>query len=38
MSELVNGKRFPYRGWAARIAEAMDWKGDPAELFEEVGE
>ena len=36
MSELVNGKRFPYHGWAVRIAEAMGWKGDPEDLFAEV--
>ena len=36
MSRIVNGKEpaFPNRG--KRIADALGWKGDPAELFEEV--
>ena len=36
MSRIVNGKEpaFPNRG--KRIADAIGWEGDPAELFEEV--
>ena len=36
MSRIEAGKEppYPYRG--KRIANAMGWKGDPAELFEEV--
>lgn len=38
ISRIVNGKEpaFPHRG--KRIADAIGWKGDPAELFEEVDE
>lgn len=38
ISRIVNGKEpaFPRRG--KRIADAIGWKGDPAELFEEVDE
>lgn len=37
-SRIVNGKEppYPYRG--QRIADALGWKGDPAELFEEVAD
>lgn len=38
ISRIVNGKEpaFPHRG--KRIADAIGWEGDPAELFEEVDE
>lgn len=36
LSRIVNGRTVVYRGWAARIAAALGWSGDPAELFEEV--
>ncbi len=36
VSRLINGRMPAYRGWASRIAEVLGWKGDPAELFEEV--
>lgn len=36
MSRIENGKEdaYPHRG--KRIADALGWRGDPAELFEEV--
>lgn len=36
LSRIINGKEpaFPKRG--ERIAKALGWEGDPAELFEEV--
>lgn len=38
LSRIMNGHEpaFPKRG--KRIADAVDWKGNPAELFEEVDE
>lgn len=38
ISRIVNGKEpaFPNRG--KRIADAIGWEGDPAELFMEVDE
>ncbi len=38
MSRIIAGKEpaFPHRG--KRIADAIGWEGDPAELFEEVDE
>lgn len=38
ISRIVNGKEpaFPHRG--KRIADAIGWEDDPAELFEEVDE
>lgn len=38
MSRILSGKEpaFPKRG--KRIADAIGWKGDPQELFEEVSE
>lgn len=38
MSRIITGKEpaFPHRG--RRIADAIGWEGDPAELFEEVDE
>lgn len=36
LSRILNGKEpaFPKRG--KRIADAIGWEGDPAELFEET--
>lgn len=36
MSRIENGKEPPYPVRGKRIADALGWKGDPAELFEEV--
>lgn len=33
---IVNGKEPAYPKRGQRIADALGWKGDPAELFEEV--
>ena len=41
LSRIVNGKQSPGFGEgqsAERIACALGWTGDPAELFAEVGE
>ena len=38
MSRIENGKEPPYPVRGKRIADALGWKGDPAELFEEVHE
>ena len=37
ISKLVCGVMKPYPGYASKIAAAIDWRGDPAKLFEEVG-
>lgn len=36
MSRIENGKEPPYPIRGKRIADALGWTGDPAELFEEV--
>lgn len=36
MSRIETGKEPPYPHRGKRIAEALGWDGDPAELFEEV--
>lgn len=36
MSRIENGKEEAYPRRGKRIADALGWKGDPAELFEEV--
>ena len=36
VSRLVNGRMPAYAGWARRLADALGWAGNPAELFEEV--
>lgn len=38
LSRIITGKEpaYPHRG--KRIADAVGWKGDPTELFEEVDE
>lgn len=38
MSRVEKGKEPPYPLRAIRIARALGWEGDPAELFEEVTE
>ncbi|WP_232050832.1 helix-turn-helix domain-containing protein [Arabiibacter massiliensis] len=38
MSRIENGKEPPYPHRSKRIADALGWEGDPAKLFEEVGE
>lgn len=35
-SRIVNGKEPAYSKRGKRIAEALGWEGDPAELFEEI--
>lgn len=36
MSRIETGKEPPYPHRGRRIADALGWKGDPMELFEEV--
>lgn len=36
ISRIVNGKEEAYSGRARRIAEALGWEGDPAELFKDL--
>lgn len=36
LSRILLGKEPPYPLRSKRIADAIGWKGDPAELFEEV--
>lgn len=36
MSRIERGKEPAYPRRGKRIAEALGWQGDPAELFEEV--
>lgn len=36
VGQIVAGRMKPYPGQAAKIADALGWKGDIAELFEEV--
>lgn len=38
ISAIENGHLRPYPGQVNKIAEALGWKGDPAALFEEVGD
>ncbi len=38
LSKILNGKEPPYPNRAKRIADALNWEGDPMELFEEVDE
>ena len=41
LSRIIHGHQRPSLapgGSAERIAEAIGWEGDPAELFEEVNE
>lgn len=38
MSRIMSGKEPPYPNRGKRIADAIGWKGDPQELFEEVSE
>ena len=36
LSRIENGKEPAYPRRGRRIADALGWEGDPAELFEEV--
>lgn len=36
LSRIVNGQEPPYPKRSKRIADAIGWQGDPADLFEEV--
>lgn len=36
VSRIVNGLEPPYSKRGKRIAAALGWEGDPAELFQEV--
>lgn len=36
ISRIVNGKEEAYSGRAKRIAEALGWDRDPAELFKDL--
>lgn len=38
LSRIMMGKEPAYPLRSKRIAEAIGWEGDPAELFEEVGD
>ena len=38
MSRIVNGLEPAYPNRAKRIADAIDWEGDPADLFKEVSD
>ena len=36
INAIENRRIFPWDGWQARIAEALNWERNPSELFEEV--
>lgn len=36
ISKIAHGRETPYPKWSEAIAQALEWTGDPAELFEEV--
>ena len=36
MNRIENGKEPAYSGRGKRIASALGWQGDPADLFKEV--
>lgn len=38
ISAIENGRLRPYPGQVDKFVSALEWKGDPAELFEEVDE
>lgn len=38
ISAIENGRLRPYPGQVEKIVAALEWEGDPAELFEEVSE
>ena len=38
MSRIVRGVEPPYPHRGQRIADALGWQGDPAELFAEIDE
>lgn len=33
---LMRGKTHAWPNWQTRIAAALGWEGDPAELFQEI--
>ena len=36
LSQIESGRFIPYEVQLARLAEALEWTGDPAELLEDV--
>ena len=36
ISQIENRRLVPYPGQIEKIATALDWQGEPQELFEEV--
>ena len=38
ISQIENGHLRPYPGQVKSLVKALSWRGDPAELFEEVPE
>jgi len=38
LSQIESGRFFPYDVQLARLALALEWTGDPAELLEDVQE
>lgn len=38
LSQIENGRFIPYPVQLARLAEALEWTGNPEELLEEVPE
>ncbi|ACV21885.1 Helix-turn-helix [Slackia heliotrinireducens] len=36
VSRIVNGQEPPWPNRGKRIADALGWEGDPAELFEPI--
>lgn len=38
VSAVERGREIAWPKWRRNIADALEWRGDPAELFEEVGE
>lgn len=38
VSQVEHGRLNPYPGQIEKLVTALDWKGNPDELFQEVGE
>ena len=38
VSQIVNGHLKPYPGQVEKIVSALEWRGDPSDLFREVKE
>lgn len=36
LSAIENKRIYPWEGWQRRIADALSWKGEPSDLFNEV--